>query len=352
MTGRIRRRAAAVAAVFFAAVLLLMAEKQPVIAAETVMMNWYDGGKETTVSVEAGSKFYIGDFINIYSGTTAATATLVNASYQTNNRRVATVNGKGYLNARKAGTADITVTYQGKVFLCHLTVEKKGTFEKSEAVSELKAAAKKLAKGMPKSLNAAKGFTLKKKRDEYLASYGTNSASKLAYDGFLYEQERPAPDLPDYGRSEKLAVPEAGRYLTAEALLRQFRITNNPTSVTSKKTMKIASVAAGGKSGKIRIKLAGRVSAEQVLAAQLAFPYENESDIGKTKANVILSVYDQTEGKYYKAQITLKKGAGQLDATLVTSGYGGYQKAELVKGHVYLLGSKENWGNATKVTAN
>lgn len=320
----------------------------PVKAA--VSVKWFDGGVETSVSVEAGAKFYIGDFVSIFSDGTITTASLVNASYTVQNKKVATVNKKGYLHAKKAGTADVTVSYQGKTLTCHLTVEKKGTFVQTREVKELKTAAKKLAKGMPKKLTAAKGFNLKKKRDEYLIEYGTNSANLLAYDGFLYKNSRPAPDTVDDSRSEKLAVPEAGRYLTAEVLLRQFMKTNNPTAADSKRTMKIASVTANKRKGKFQIRLAGKLGAEQILAAQLAFPTENDSTIGKSKANITVSIYDETAGKYYKGRIVLKKGSRQFDAEAVEYVYGGYRAIELTEGHVYWIGSKMNWANGTKVT--
>ena len=246
---------------------------------------------------------------------------------------------------------DITVSCQGKTLLCHLTVEKKGTFVQSEAVKELKAAAKTLAKGMPKKLNAAKGYTLKRKRDAYLIAYGMYSANKLAYDGFLFENERPAPDTVSDRRSAMLAVPEAGRYLTAEALLRQFQLSNNPASLESKKTMRIASATASSKKGKFTVRLAGKISAEQILAAQLAFPDENGYDALKTKANMTVSIFDETDRAYYRGNLTLKKGSKQFEVEPVVYVYGGYVRKELVRGHVYMIGSDMNWANGTKVTA-
>lgn len=339
-------------AAFFLAMLLFVSAVLifPVPTGAAASVRWYNGEMETNISVEAGAKFYIGDFVRILSNGTTTTASLMGASYTSQNSKIASINGKGYLKAKKTGTADITVSCQGKTLVCHLTVEKKGTFVQSEAVKELKAAAKKLAKGMPKRLTAAKGSNLKKKRDEYLISYGMNSAHLLAYDGFLYQNERPAPDTVDDSRSEKLAVPEAGRYLTAEALLREFMLANNPVSTDSRKTMRISSVSVNKKKTKFTVTLAGKLSAEQILAAQLAFPKENGSSMGKTKANIMLSIYDETAQKHYTGRILLKKGSRRLEVEPMNYVYGGYKSIELIKGHVYWLGSKMNWANGTKVT--
>lgn len=320
-------------------------------AASAMQMCWHDGSEETDISVEAGSKFYIGDFVSIYTTSTSATASLLKASYRTQSKSVASVNGKGYLTAKKPGTSDITVTYQGKALVCHLTVEKKGTIEQGRAVKALKAEAKKLAKGLPKKLSAAKGYALRRKRDAYLGAYGANSSSKLSYDGFLYENERPAPDNVSEKKSVILAAPEAGRYLTAEALLRQYLLDNDPTSTESKKTMRIASANANSKNGKITVSLTKKLGADQILGAQLAFPKKNSVTGSKLKANIQISIYDETDAKYYKGEIVLKKGARQLIVRPVVYGYGGYHDVSLVKGHVYLLGSGFNWAGGRKITA-
>jgi hypothetical protein len=350
MKQRIRNKQFTGIAVFLTLLLVCLAAGMTPAHAAAARVFWYDGEQETSMSVESGSKFYIGDFARIFSGNMMSTASMGTASYRTKDAKVAAVNGKGYLKAKKAGVTDVTVTCQGKTLTCHLTVEKKGTFEQSAAVKELRAAAKSIAKGIPKKLTAAKAYTLKKKRDAYLVSYGSNSAHKLSYEGFLYENERPVPDTVSDARSERLAVPEAGRYLTVQALLRQFMLANDPTSVRSKKTMRISSASGSVKSGKFTVKLAGKLSAEQIFAAQLAFPEQNGVSAGKTKAGILMTIYDQTANKYYKGQAELKKGSRQLSVQTVSRANGGYQKAELVKDHVYLLGSKLNWANGYKVT--
>ena len=328
-------------------VFTVMAPK-PVSAAPQVV--WQNGENETEISVEAGSKFYIGDFVTVFGENVASTASLQKSSYRTQNKKIAAVNGKGYLNAKKAGTADITVRCQGVTLVCHLTVEKKGTFEQTTAIKELKTAAKTLAKGLPKKLSAAKAYSLRKKKEEYLSDYGHFSSRYLTYEGFLYEQGRLSPSSMNAKRSEKLAVPEAGRYLTAAALLRQFMLTNDPTSIRSKKTMRIATASANGKSGKITIKLAQKLKAEQITAAQLAYSRLNQIDGSKKTAIISMTVYDETAGKYYTGRPVLKQGSKQIVVQPMESVYGGFQAVELEKGHVYMLESELSWAKGTKVT--
>lgn len=324
----------------------------PVNAA--VRMQWYNNEQETSVSVEAGSRFYFGDFVSIIGDNISTTASLVKASYSVQDQRVATINKKGYLKARKVGITDVTVSYQGQSLTCHLTVVAKNSFEKSEAVMELRAAAKKIVKGMPKKLNAAKAYTLRAKRDAYINTYETYSVTRLAYDGFLYEKERPPIFTlveDDYRRCEKLAVPEAGRYLTMSALLRQFYLDNNPMSITSKKTMRIASAAASSKKGVFNIKLTKKLSTEQILVAQMAYPYLNSSDNGRTKANIRMSIYDETDKIYYTGEVLLKKGSKQLTVKPMLYVGGKYETVEIEAGHVYMLESAMTWANGTRVTA-
>lgn len=321
------------------------------VKAAVIQLIWHDGKAETEITVEKGAKFYIGDYVDVISDGTLSTASLVKASYQSRDKKVATVNGKGYLNAKNPGMTDITVTYQGKQAVCHLTVEKKGAFAQGDAVKELQAAAKKLSKGMPKKLTAAKGFALLKKRNDYTIAYQYAGVAKLTKDGFLHERVSMPTGVLKNKKTVRLAVPEAGRYLTVEALLRQFLVANDPTSKQSKKVMRIASAEASSKTGNITIKLAKKLGSEEILAAQLAFPEYNSEGISKTKANLLMSIYDATEKKYYKGQVALKKGAKQFQVKPVVYSYSGYEEVKIVKGHVYLLGSEANWAGGKSLTA-
>ncbi len=127
-------------------------------------------------------------------------------------------------------------------------------------------------------------------------------------------------------------------------------LTNDPTSIRSKKTMRIATASANGKSGKITIKLAQKIKAEQIVAAQLAYSRLNQIDGSKKTANISMTVYDETAGKYYTGRPVLKQGSKQIVVQPMESVYGGFQAVELEKGHVYMLESELSWAKGTKVT--
>ena len=340
--------------VFFVIMLLSVCIKPTAVYAASGHMQWYDGSSEAAISVEAGSSFYIGDFVILYKGSSSSTVSLLKGSYRSSSAKTASVNGKGYLKAKKAGTADITVRCQGMTTVCHLTVEKKGTFDlkKDTAVQNLNKAAGTLAKGLPKKLNANSAYNLAKKTASYESAYESLSMKKLSYEGFLFEQERPAPNTgAEYGRSEKLAVPQAGRYLTAQSLLGQFKKSNDPTAAGKKKSLKIASAAAKAGKNSITVKLKKGPDVAQILAAQLVEPVFNSSVLSKSSAILEVSIFDTTDEAYYRGHATLKRGSKTLTLNVLDKSSKAGKAIELQKGHTYLIGSSLNWANAYRVKA-
>ena len=241
---------------------------------------------------------------------------------------------------------------QGKTLVCHLTVDSKNAFGNSKQEKQLRAAIKTLTKGMPsEKLTSGKAFNFITKYRKFLNNYYKNSVTKLSYDGFLYNNERPAADGVDEFRSEMLAVPEAGRFWTAYALIRQFQLNNDPTSTKSGNAMKVTSVAASSKSGKITAQLNKAITQDQILAAQLTFSDYNVAAGSKKKADITVSIYDQTARTFYKGKVTLKKGSKQLTIQPVIYRGLKYHNVSLIKGHVYMVGSSMNWAGGKKATA-
>ncbi|MBO5302540.1 MAG: Ig-like domain-containing protein [Lachnospiraceae bacterium] len=316
------------------------------------VVRWHDLSTESSISVEKGAKFYIGDYVIVTAKNSHATASMTGASYKSLDTKIATVSNKGLVKAKKEGMTNITVTCKGKKLTCQLVVEEKGTYEKSTEAKELKKAVQTLAKGMPgKTLNAGKAYNFITKYRKFMSNYNLNSKTKLSYDGFIFNNEKPASDSVDVSKSDKLAVPEASRYWTAYALVRQFQLTNDPTSIESKNTMKISSVAVNSKSDKITVKLTKNVTEAQILAAQLAFPKQNVAASSRKTADITVPVYDENSKTYYKGKATLKKGNKQV--TIQPTYYRGlqYHNADLLKGHTYRIGSELDWGNGKKANA-
>ena len=71
------------------------------VQAETLRTTWYDLSTETSMTVEAGSKFYIGDFVMVLGQKTSATASMRKATYKSSDTKLVTVSQKGYVNAKK-----------------------------------------------------------------------------------------------------------------------------------------------------------------------------------------------------------------------------------------------------------
>ncbi len=321
-------------------------------AKEKEVVRWHDLSTETSISVEKGARFYIGDYVIVTTPDSHATASMKGASYKSSNGKIATVSKKGQVKAKKEGMTNITVTCKGKKLTCQLTVEEKGAFGKSTEAKDLKKAVQTLAKGMPgKKLSNGKAYGFITKYRKFMSNYNLNSKTKLSYDGFLFQNEKPASDSMDVSKSDRLAVPEASRYWTAYALVRQFQLSNDPTSVESKKTMKINSLTASSKSDKITVKLTKGVTEAQILAAQLAYSDYNVAAGSRKNAEIIISVYDENAKTYYKGKAALKKGSRQV--TIQPSYYRGlqYHNADLIKGHVYRVGSDLDWAKGKKVTA-
>lgn len=322
------------------------------INAEDLYITWSDRQTETAMTVEAGSQFYIGDFIEVLSKNTHATASIVGASYVSSDKKAATVTKKGLVKAKKEGITDITVVCKGVTLTCQLSVEPKKSIGKTAESKKLQAAVKTLAKKMPtKKLTSKNAFNFIRKFRAFMTTYYNNSVRKLSYDGFLYENERPASGDLDESRSEVLAVPEASRFWTANALVRQYQLDNDPTAIDSKKAFKIKKASASSKTGKITVELTKKVTADQILGAQLVFSDFNAIAENKNKAEIRVSVYDESKRAYYIGQMSLKKGSKKFTIQPVIYDGFQYKDVELTEGHVYRIGNSENWAGGIKVTA-
>ena len=114
--------------------------------------------------------------------------------------------------------------------------------------------------------------------------------------------------------------------------------------------MQAASFSASSKTGKFIVKLKKKLDADQILAAQLAFPKQNITE-GRTKANITITVYDETANRYYKGKPVLRKGSRQLEFQPLSGASGMGAPVKIEKGHVYMLGSEWDWSDGIKITA-
>ncbi|MBO5373585.1 MAG: hypothetical protein J6A75_12840 [Lachnospiraceae bacterium] len=323
------------------------------VADAYVSWSYVSGYGQKTIQVEAGEEFYVGDYayISDYSSGAYGVASNFDVSYTSSKKAVAKVDKNGYFIARKPGTTKVTVKYKGVKAVCKFKVVKAGTFDNTEAITAVNAAADILASDIPSKVTTKNGYSLIQKtvafeeaREEYLSEINSN--------GFLMEKlEGAAYSSP----STKLVVPQAGRYKYLTHLLYAYEEKNSPISTRSSKVLKIASVSANRKA--ITINLKKKVKAAQLLAAQIAqsgyynSPLTLTADAGVVRVNIT----DVKTNEVYTGFLTLKKGAKKVKLVPMKSksvnGILTYYSAKLKKGHTYRLDSTVGWtkGKTVKV---
>ncbi len=311
------------------------------------MQSYNYTGNTRTISVEVGQKFNIGDYAYVDDGIQSlGTASMLKATYSSSKKTVATVDSKGNLTAKKAGKATITVKYKSKKISCIVNVEKAGSFGNAETVASLESEVNELVKNIPTKITTKNGFTLNSKRTAYyykLTDPSEDLYSKITFDGFLKD---------GWNTTNKLAVPQAGRYYYIKGLLDVYASKNSPTSTRSAKVMKIASVS--GKTSGITIKVKKALTSEQILASQIESYAYNIDNTSQKKSYSDISVYDKSAKKYYTGTLTLTKGSKtvklQLGTYKYSNGVSKYVKVKPVKGHTYVIGEKRyNWANGKSV---
>lgn len=326
------------------------------VQAASVSMYWSVAGYgKQTIQVEKGQKFYVGDYVGIYVDGVSNTASMVKASYSSSKKSVATVNSKGYFTAKSKGTTTISVKYKGTKTTCKFQVVPAGSFKSSKAVSTVKSKASALAKSIPSKVTTKNGFDLLKKFRDYNAAGMKVSSEINSNNGFL-RKKVPTTYGYSYEDTPKLAVPQAGRYMTLGSMLSAYNSKNGPTSTRSAKVMKIASVSAD--TSAITVKLKKSIGTEQILSAQIGSRYDTRlENKGKTKAQFQMNLQNTKTNEWISAVATIQKGSKTLKIVpkkkeLVqegTSYVAKYVNTKLEKG-TYRLGSKTDWTKGKTVT--
>lgn len=323
-------------------------------ASDSVHMFWgWGNSEEIQVRVEQGQKFYVGDYASVHiSGKTywSGEASLVKASYASSNKAVATINGKGYLEAKRAGQTTLTVKYKGKKITSKLEVVPAGTIKITSDVTRLKEKAEEIAKIIPSKITVKNGFELNKQITAYKNYAGELTDINSA--GFLQVKKSYMvgdKEYSYYASTTQLAVPQAGRYRVLESMLSDFGRKNNPTGTKSAKLLKIKSVSA--KTNAVTIKLKKKIDDAQILAARISEYYFNEDVSGNTNAYVYVSLYDLKDNKHVPCIGELKKGSKTLK--LLPKKYSDekqkYLASKLKKGHTYQIERKQYWSKGKTV---
>lgn len=317
-----------------------------------------------TLQVEAEQGFYVGDYATYYKSNgkyaTRTSLSLVKAKYKSSDKTVATVDSKGYMKTLKPGKTTITITYKGKKLTKEFEVVKKGTFATSDAITALKSAAAELPKKLSATVNNKRGFVLLKSQKTYLDAVEKYEEA-IDKKGFLIEKVTYASGYSYTSTTNKLAVPQAGRYLVLKNILDSYAQKNNPTSTRSSKVLKIASASASAKKNQITLKFNKKVTNEQVLAAKIFYENaynKNESlkELPDKQAYIQISGIEDTKThKYYSGVMTIRQGSKEATIQLYESKYvdgkNTYKRIKVKKNTTYKLGYAEDWMKGKKVKA-
>lgn len=306
--------------------------------AASVYLGWFGvSSTDRKVTVEQGAKFYIGDYAQVIGGTVS----MVKASYSTSKKSVATVNGKGYVEAKGTGSTKLKIKYKGKTLTCTLKVVKAGSFGSKEAYTKLAKAADTVAKNMPSKVTSGNGFDLLKIRDDY-QKVSNSVLTEISEDGFIKEKQSSGY----WGTTEKLAVPKAGRIQTLRLKLSEYAYKNSPVSTRSSKVLKIASVSASA--GKVTIKLKKAPGKEQMLAMRIihsSYPEQNKTG-GNDKVYFYINLINTKKvSDYYSGLACMKKGSKTITVIpqKYSAGKNKFVNAKLKKNTTYSLSTKSDW---------
>lgn len=327
---------------------------EEVQAAKSYTLSW-SGGKtsgtaKTTIKVEAGQKFYIGDLIAASASDERTCGSLLKMTYSSSKSSVAAV-GKntGLVTAKKSGTATISAKYGKKTMKCTLKVVKKGSLKTTSTYKSLNSAANTFVKSFPTEITAKKAVkaikALKTFENAWDKKNGWSSADEY---GFRRDK--------NYNTTNELIVPMAGR---AEAMRRMFSTYAGnyiPTSTESAHCFKISKAAASVSKNAITVTLKEKAAEREIISLQyFNKDYAKLNNTVVNKAQFRVSITDLTTKKVYWAIGEASTGSKTITLKLydVTykNGTESWKRASFVKGHKYQLGSKYNWTKGKTVTA-
>lgn len=307
----------------------------------------YGRSQNSPLMVELGSKFGASDLIYVYKNDKySGTLAMSKGTYSSSNKAVAKVDKSGNVTAKSKGLAIITAKYKGKTVKMYLKVVDKN-YTKSSQAKKLKKAANTLKKAAPSTVKTSNGYKLvkalknyNKVLDKYSAMQVGQNTHYISGAGTMWTMD-----------GTILVVPEATKYLTINAKSSLYQSKYAITSTVASKKVKISSAKVASNKKSLSITFNRKVSAENMLAANLYYVYNTEKAVNKSKIDVFVGVYDETEGISYAANMTIKKGSKK--ATLKLTRYdwekGKYVNANFQKGHTYTIGTKTTWGNSKEI---
>lgn len=345
----------AVLMVLPAVVGILPGSAQEAQAATSYELYWQggttSGSTKTTIQVEAGQKFYIGDLIRAYTKNwDTTTGSLLKMTYKTSRSAVASVNkSTGLVTTKKAGTATIAVTYGKKTMRCTLKVVKKGALKSTSTYKSLNKAANAMADAVPTEITAKKAVKVIKAISAFRVAIEKRTTPPFVnYQGFKVDK--------NYNVTNELVVPMAGRFATLDDMFQQFTGGCYPLTGSSH-MFKLSGASASASKNTVTVTLKSKASLKQIVSLQYyGWYYTKLDNTVANRAQFTTSITDLTAKKTYTAIGTVKTGSKTITYKLYNMSYSKsgaqvWKNVRVVKGHKYQIGSKSSWAKAKKITA-
>lgn len=218
-------------------------------------------GSTKTIQVEAGQNFYISDFLievqcDVYP--TPFSEFKNTATYSSSDKKIATVNAKGYVTAKKTGTAKITVKYKKVNYVCTLKVVNKGKLGSTTTYKKLNTLSKTIAEAYSKNITSGNFLKYAKAVAEYRTLEPTYKKKLNTSRGYILKTSR-------------LAVPLAPKVAVVEKKLSEYGLDYWYGKSHKYITSKISSISARGGSSKFTINLKNKLTEKQFYLYAFAF---------------------------------------------------------------------------------
>ena len=282
--------------------------------------------ENTWFNVEAGQTFWIGDYFFSFVNYETNYGSELPLRYRSDNKAVAFVGANtGKVKTRKAGTAVITATYEGKDYTCTLHVKKKGALKSTSTYKKMNQAAAALSKFYNKKLSTKNSTAVFKACAAYFKAVGKNKKARRIMDGEI---------------QRSLSVPLSIR---AADVMGGFHVyLEKRTPFLYQYSYKVSSVTGKAGSSTAVVTLPAKVSVEAVNAMRLADTWSSRKyTFGKTcnyygEDLFRVTYYNQEEDENYEmeldAKLTLKAGTRKITCQLYTEENGRKKVFKLKKG--------------------
>lgn len=335
--------------------------------------------EEEITQVESGQSFLIGDYGRYHNLDTGeyGVATLFDVTYRSDNEEIAIVDKRGMVTTKNIGFVRIFMECEEERCPCMIEVVEKGRFGTSDCIKRAKEALDELLSSMPEEITEKTIFAALQADKKYERIIYDECYEEIEHSGFLMEQDEDGSPV----KSNKLAIPQAGRSIYYGGLLNKFKEKHIEFNIKNKNYIKVKSVSAT--EDEVIIELSEEITEEQMIASQI-YQAQTESmytSLQEEEAILRLHLFDITlkadELEYVEDDLlddienveeygeeddkeeciaclaSIQKGSCFIKAIPVRFEYGELPlvtttRTKLQKGHTYRLGEEEQWTKGMK----